>query len=1804
MSASDEHIPEELLRSPVRGTGSWTPTRDSNGRGRRRFLRIAFSVLGIGTLGALLYLLTEPFTNPDLHLVAISLGPGESEAVATRVDGLARRVDYQYRDLEALQSLGERLHQYDENHPPTIFRGIRTSADVPALGKRITESIRGKSNVVLIYLTASGIADGETPRLQWRLPGRLAPPQQGTIQQFVEQLPRDATKVKLLLLDIQPPSTNRRVTPVADAFPRLLRSAVESSGDKSLWVLASHSTFETSHSDPHLRRGLFGFFVVRGLSGAADLDDDGSVSLRELHAYVSSTVSAWVNQQTSFRASQTPMLIWGGGPHWPRTLPELIPTLTPRSEFASVVPDPDESEAEAAVLAAQKLFPPDLNLTKAAESIAVRRRERIPLKPFPRAPDLLTTPAPQENAAASEEQQSAAPGGDGAAKTAAAKPAKTTPENAEEPQNETRPAASIAARIAGTWKLRDELLDRRVHAVTPLDDAPHLWRELEARLIACETAYRSFGPFPKPKSGTDENQEETKPIPQHHAESITRTLNEIQRLMRILADREGKASPTAGQNELRIVRYVSKKRPIVTDPRSLGLAEWLDRRGDRRLTAEERQSLERFDRLVDGGSRQALNDAVKKLTPGDMRQTEWQLAASFSRRPRIDWPSVRMALAVRRYGEQVAASSMGRLAWVRELIASADSHRRDGERRLRDQIGADFASSARSELIVAARTYQRAADRLAGIDALQNDTRMALHRLPGDLAFWQSAAVGPAERRRAHDRLASLIGTLGELARLLDAPTGKDRQFEIIRRLHRRLISLNGDLQRMTAQLRQDDTATSPARSEVASNELTQRLNILSSSRLSAEERLGVLKGIPQAAFAAARSVRLPHSILAPAETPASSLEDWQRTLRWASLQASLAELTAIDEGSFAAQERPATGSQPTRIGAAFKAFQSAVASSGATLSAADENRLWETHRRFAAELSQYYRTLPSRIAATSAEAARRTATSPAGRAGLARAERALRLLGPRDAVKLGNRNLPEQIRQHEVLALLSWLRSRAVAARRDAHESDLALLGAQAAAYGEQIAAVTGGTPPVDTTRLSLQGPRVVDLTDSPVRDVEIETELRGEQSTRAWRVLEYDPEILEVELFEGEAAIDMAALRSSPNRGLYPYRSLQPATIVLKPGRKSVLRFRLRRLKPTLSNPTRLVVRAITGDEYKRKTIAVRLPSPEILVVEAAVAPAAAGAASERNDGVNLHPFPNRDTDFTLALRNAGQLKRVVDVQLLASSGRFPADFPIQELNDRRASQQLARLKPFQVIATQAKVEIPENGDSIKLELAAPAQPKTAQNDQNAEQAAAGTKLARDLVLVIRDPQTKGAFFRRIRFAPQRPRRFLRPKLAYDRLRRVIQVELSPYDVAALPSEPVKVTAELRPTGVAREPLLAEGEISRDAPRVSLSLPLPARAERVVEVQIHVDGFPRAFLYRLATDRSAVDLPELSGRRRIRIVEPAGGIGLSPKTKSFKAVVEVDAPIGSFQDSDDFVEIGIDVNRDRRLEGDPVQRFQNDRQIDLRLRELTADGGLKIGCAVSDFHLTFTPAALNQRVNLIGRLVAERNTAWSSPVELILDGTPPEVLRLRNVVGTVEKPFGVNVNVTDGGLSGVDKVEFLLDVGRLGVFPAEAAPAIGEPGALGNWSATVDPGKTPPGTYTLLVRAIDRVGNVSKTAKTRVRLLSKAEAAAGATGSANRISGVVTFDKSPIDGATVSLEPKASAPAGKTPPAAKTAAKIEDTTTDEQGRFTFVDVPPGDYILTVKKRAVANKNRKVQLPIKVEPKPAFIPLQRIKLR
>ena len=60
---------------------------------------------------------------------------------------------------------------------------------------------------------------------------------------------------------------------------------------KNFTMLSAASIDETAHSHPTLKHGLFSYWLMRGLGGEADLDDNEKITNGELHKYVSSKVN-------------------------------------------------------------------------------------------------------------------------------------------------------------------------------------------------------------------------------------------------------------------------------------------------------------------------------------------------------------------------------------------------------------------------------------------------------------------------------------------------------------------------------------------------------------------------------------------------------------------------------------------------------------------------------------------------------------------------------------------------------------------------------------------------------------------------------------------------------------------------------------------------------------------------------------------------------------------------------------------------------------------------------------------------------------------------------------------------------------------------------------------------------------------------------------------------------------------------------------------------------------------------------------------------------------------------------------------------------------------------------------------------------------------------------------------------------------------------------------------------------------------------------------------------------------------------
>jgi uncharacterized caspase-like protein len=70
--------------------------------------------------------------------------------------------------------------------------------------------------------------------------------------------------------------------------------------------LNATSTDEVSHAFHEMRHGLFTYYLLRGLKGEADRDDDGWTSIKELYGYVRTNVR---RESHRMQSEQTPVIV-------------------------------------------------------------------------------------------------------------------------------------------------------------------------------------------------------------------------------------------------------------------------------------------------------------------------------------------------------------------------------------------------------------------------------------------------------------------------------------------------------------------------------------------------------------------------------------------------------------------------------------------------------------------------------------------------------------------------------------------------------------------------------------------------------------------------------------------------------------------------------------------------------------------------------------------------------------------------------------------------------------------------------------------------------------------------------------------------------------------------------------------------------------------------------------------------------------------------------------------------------------------------------------------------------------------------------------------------------------------------------------------------------------------------------------------------------------------------------------------------------------------------------------------------------
>ncbi|HEX2474222.1 MAG TPA: carboxypeptidase-like regulatory domain-containing protein, partial [Lacipirellulaceae bacterium] len=760
---------------------------------------------------------------------------------------------------------------------------------------------------------------------------------------------------------------------------------------------------------------------------------------------------------------------------------------------------------------------------------------------------------------------------------------------------------------------------------------------------------------------------------------------------------------------------------------------------------------------------------------------------------------------------------------------------------------------------------------------------------------------------------------------------------------------------------------------------------------------------------------------------------------------------------------------------------------------------------------------------------------------------------------------------------LLVWQSMRLERALDDALPADVDRMRLSIAEYRALAEAIQGQPNLAATTNSPLALSVTGQLSLVAQNEATVNVKVQSPRAADVWLIAEYDGRLLEVispsiisqeELRKNAATANRT--RSSTQPAIYPYRpdDLGATKTTLAAGSARDVPITVRRLTNEHGN-TKLILKAVSKDAYLRQEMQVELPGMELFQL---TVDALNGLWRPTNDGVVLHPLPNRTDDFVFMLANRAKVKKSVSVRFIVPDRLPPAD-RLVDLPRGAVRPEAARafLKDYggeALMNNPLTVELPASGEAVPVKFTPaadqkpPEQPNLLVPDAAAAKEFAGKDLPYGLIVIIDDPATNLQTLRRVQIRPQPPRNYLNALAQLDSAGG-LAIQVSATNRALVPPDGIKLRAKIHGISAQLESRL-RGDIRDPTYSATLTGQVPPNAPDVVRATIDVDGYPRAFIFEIPRQATSRTIQPVKDAMAVRIVSP------EPQ-KTFKApdpvvpvVMEVDAPHDTFYEGTSaMVAVGIDSDRDGEL-GDenapPPRILRSDRQVSVAAKSFTLDGTLTLDTKIGDFHLELTSNSGDEYAWVLGQLWAPPLEATSEPVEIKLDAFGPVLDEIR-LPSKIEEGKDLEVVILARDLSRIVKVEATFETLTTGNSDEEKpswTPA--QPDNGGRWIAKLKTDKVFPGTnQTVLVRATDEVGHVTDG---RSDLVSVDEKPAEPNPQQQRqrktvtVSGRVLYRGEPLRNTTVQFDPPLSPP-------------IPPVKANDEGKFVFRNVPPGTHKL-----------------------------------
>ncbi len=452
-----------------------------------RPLRWLFTVAGL-VLIAVFAIFLIPRSRPQRHLVAIAIWASDPLTVEPQ--------PFVREDLNALSQIPN-VHFVESG-------GVQDSRSFASLGSQLRDVVRPGDDLLTLYLAAHGLIQDEKAHIACS--DFLRDSQSGTfpVSRLLEQLAECPVKVKLLILDAGRLDFEPALGIAANGFPRLLAEELAEMPKQELWVLLSNAPLRRTAMAYPWRQSLFGHGVADALHGAADMQPvDQYVTLYELYTHVRDQCAGWFAASPLSR--QTPLLMKAG-------LGVVEPTREQQGdELHQLVwlggkskekdrqseEEGDQQDAQSADGRPDGKGDDSPAAGKAAPSENTGAQD----------PAVAPGKEPQASDGEPDQKASEKPAAEPADPPVSKSPPATTPaatprEDSPGGKADREDSERLLAVLAEAWSLRDELQESAAAIEwSPIHFAPHLWRELNARLLALEQHARAGQSF-EPLQGT------------------------------------------------------------------------------------------------------------------------------------------------------------------------------------------------------------------------------------------------------------------------------------------------------------------------------------------------------------------------------------------------------------------------------------------------------------------------------------------------------------------------------------------------------------------------------------------------------------------------------------------------------------------------------------------------------------------------------------------------------------------------------------------------------------------------------------------------------------------------------------------------------------------------------------------------------------------------------------------------------------------------------------------------------------------------------------------------------------------------------------------------------------------------------------------------------------------------------------------------------------------------------------------------------------------------------------------------------